>query len=249
MKKTIAEIKELFQSGDMPRGVDFEDLIDTLHDEVVGTTIYQTNLGAMIQNSATAVNGFTVLAVYEVGSGVDIVPTMSSNILPNGEASTTAGEAAAAYLALDGNASTYWRHSALPCFLQYKFDTPKAVAYYTLLETSRQDLVATAWTFEGSNNGSTWTVLDSRSNITNWTGLNTFTVTLPQVFLYYRLNFTDKSGSNIDITAWAMYTTGTYNVLTPGIDYSLSRAVDIGSTSITIKRLKASTAVMVVDYI
>ncbi len=54
------------------------------------------------------------------------------------------------------------------------------------------------WTFEGSNNDSTWTVLDTQVNQT-WSATSTvrdFPINNSTPYLYYRLNITANNGYN-----------------------------------------------------
>jgi hypothetical protein len=69
----------------------------------------------------------------------------------------------------------------------------------------------TAWTFDGSNDGSVWTALDTRSglDITNkGSGWSSY-VFNTTAYSYYRLNFTAGSGY---VRNWRMYETGTNNI-------------------------------------
>lgn len=86
-----------------------------------------------------------------------------SNIATGGTASassTTGGNVAAN--AFDGNASTYWQSAALAAQLQYQLTSAQGVQEYKV--TARNDAsyaqVPGQWTFEGSNDGATWTILD-----------------------------------------------------------------------------------------
>ena len=52
------------------------------------------------------------------------------------------------------------------------------------------------WTFEGSNDGSAWTTLETRTGVT-WSTVGevkTFTFANVTAYLYYRINFTDNNG-------------------------------------------------------
>jgi hypothetical protein len=56
----------------------------------------------------------------------------------------------------------------------------------------------TAWTFEGSNDASNWTVLDTRSGITGWVGgdIRGFSFSNANAYLYYRLNVSATGGGS-----------------------------------------------------
>ncbi|MNM76794.1 N-acetylneuraminate epimerase [compost metagenome] len=54
-----------------------------------------------------------------------------------------------------------------------------------------------SWTFEGSNNSSNWTILDSQNNYTEWNqGENVFTFNNDKSFKYYRINITKNNGAS-----------------------------------------------------
>ena len=59
--------------------------------------------------------------------------------------------------------------------------------------------VPTAWTLQGSNDGSTWTTLDTQSSITGWTQWQTniyFIAANTVAYTYYRLNITANNGDS-----------------------------------------------------
>lgn len=67
-----------------------------------------------------------------------------------------------------------------------------------------------SWTFEGSNDGSTWTVLDTRTNLNQETwwrwGERFFPVASPASYLYYRLNITANYGDGyMGVSNLALY--------------------------------------------
>ena len=67
------------------------------------------------------------------------------------------------------------------------------------------------WTFQGSNNGSAWTTLDSRSNEDFSTRLlrREFTFTNSTSYSYYRLSMTNNSGTILQLAEWEIYGTTT----------------------------------------
>ncbi|QSF43566.1 discoidin domain-containing protein [Paenibacillus tianjinensis] len=101
-----------------------------------------------------------------------------------------------AWKAFDGLGSgTIWSTSNA-FWLRYKFAEPKKIGKYSIL--THVDPIPTAWTFEGSNDGNSWTVLDTRSgNVkgANSTDFKTFTISNPQKFSQYRINVTSTNGS------------------------------------------------------
>lgn len=51
------------------------------------------------------------------------------------------------------------------------------------------------WTFEGSNNGSSWTTLDTRTAQTGWTVTRNFTFSNTTAYRYYRINISANNGA------------------------------------------------------
>jgi len=68
------------------------------------------------------------------------------------------------------------------------------------------------WTFEGSNNNSSWTTLDTRTNSTGWASPETRTFTFSNTtgYRYYRLNVSaNDGGTQLFINALQMFETST----------------------------------------
>ncbi|ACT00431.1 discoidin domain-containing protein [Paenibacillus sp. JDR-2] len=117
--------------------------------------------------------------------------TASSTSSPSGEEKEKA---------FDQNTSTKWLITTSTGWIQYKFATgvSQAVKSYTI--TSANDVPTRDpknWTLQGSNNGTTWTTLDTRTNETfaNRFQTNTYTFTNTTSYSYYRLNITANSGA------------------------------------------------------
>ncbi len=103
--------------------------------------------------------------------------------------------------AFDGNTTSEWvSNNALPAWLQYDLGTgnSKRVGKYSIYyeHPSSYDHSPSQWTFEASNDGNTWTVLDTQ-NGQGWTidGWKGFPITNTAYYRYYRLNITDNKGS------------------------------------------------------
>ncbi|MBN1412943.1 MAG: carbohydrate-binding protein, partial [Spirochaetales bacterium] len=74
------------------------------------------------------------------------------------------------------------------------------------------------WTLQGSNNGSTWTTLDSRNgeDFPNRFQVREFSFSNSTGYSYYRLNMTNNSGTILQLAEWELYgTTGTAATSTP----------------------------------
>ncbi|PIH59771.1 discoidin domain-containing protein [Paenibacillus sp. LK1] len=79
--------------------------------------------------------------------------------------------------------------------------TPQYVTDYALhvrnqMGTSIPSQMAKNWTFEGSNDGTNWTVLDTQVNVTGWVAAErrSFKLSKPVTYRHYRLNVTDNNG-------------------------------------------------------
>jgi hypothetical protein len=100
---------------------------------------------------------------------------------------------------IDNNKSTkYYRSGRNVLWVQYKSSVPAIVVKYTL--TSANDVPGRdprTWNLQGSDNGSDWTTLDTRTDEVFasrfLTKTYTFTNTTP--YLYYRLNITNNSAN------------------------------------------------------
>lgn len=133
------------------------------------------------------------------GYGSDTIPDMSSNTAPSGVASassTYVGGAWAAYRAMDNASSSRWcAKVVVPAWLKYAFDSgvTKTARKYTIRgnPSGQEGKNPKSWTFQGSNNGSSWTTLDTQSNIAFSAGqLRSFAFSNSTAYRYYRLYIT-----------------------------------------------------------
>lgn len=138
-------------------------------------------------------------------NGANLIPNMTSNTLPNGEAfgdSVLNTSLYQYYYAFNNNdAQSFVSNStSFPHHIGYKFDVPTTIGGYTLRSRNfdANDLTAMVknWTFEGSNNKTDWTILDTRQD-EKWIekGKNkTFVLPKPVTYMYYRINGTANNG-------------------------------------------------------
>lgn len=173
-------------------------------------------------------NGYTVtidadVNVNQLRSGSNngqlpnmIVPVMTSNTTPSGVASASFNNTTA-FNAFNGVGWTTG-NTTVPYTLTYQFDTPKIIKRFRIVALYNSG--PNAFTFEGSNDGSTWTSLGS------FTGSNSSpAITISPVlanttaYLYYRINVTTKHGAlnttiyNFDMTESSAVTNGTTSTL------------------------------------
>lgn len=166
-----------------------------------------------------------------------LIPAMTSNTAPSGiaSASTTAPTSGATdpWLAFSGirNFSpddpsrypNYWESETYPTttpqWIQYQFPEAKYVTsyqisgvYYDSSNPKSCSIGPKSWTFQGSNDGSTWDNLDAHTNY-DWSAYTNctsdpvvFTISAPGTYAYYRLWVTQSNGTgNVLISEFQMF--------------------------------------------
>lgn len=137
---------------------------------------------------------------------IDQVPAMISTTEPVGQVlfSTqfnTGSEAA--FRAFDANINTRWTTTSgnTTGFIGYDFgvDNPKIITHYSIRSSHVADNMPRSpkgWVFEGSNNGSSWTVLDTKANQSAWaiSERRVFATTNTTSYRYYRIRITANQG-------------------------------------------------------
>ncbi len=124
----------------------------------------------------------------------DIAPIMTSNTSPSGICSASVN-AATAWNAFDNNGSTSWSSTGTTGWISYQTITPNIARGYHIYTATNTTTTPRNWTFEGSNDGSAWTILDTRTSIAPST--NSWASYIPTTtgsFTYYRLNVTAVNG-------------------------------------------------------
>lgn len=126
--------------------------------------------------------------------GSNLAPVMTNNNAPSPYVVSADTEYDQYYYmawkALDSNgASTYWASASVGGTRWWKidFNTPVIIGAYKLWAGAGYYL--RAWTFEGSNNGSSWTVLDTRSEQI-YIESNIYTFLNSTSYRYYRFLIT-----------------------------------------------------------
>lgn len=126
-------------------------------------------------------------------------PAQTAASAPTGYvASASSDNGNSAWRAFDQNSTTtFWEagSSALPQWLKRQFDSTRTATAYSINVTDLSSgQKPTAWTFEGSNDNSTWRVLDTRTG-QSLSGNTSFSIENPGGFIYYRLNITASGGA------------------------------------------------------
>lgn len=153
-------------------------------------------------NFTITINGtYTVQTIRNTASPVLVpniaTPAMTSNVTPSGTAfASSVNGVNSAWLAFnqDGLGTTFWQSGvANTGILGYQFPSGKVIKRYCVKAiTTTTPSIPTAWTFQGSNDGTTYTTLETVTaagiplggNYTSGILANTTSYT------YYRLNIT-----------------------------------------------------------
>lgn len=125
------------------------------------------------------------------------VPSMV-NVATGGTANDSAGNATNAKRAFDLNTYSQWFYTGVTGWLQYDLGHPERVLRYSVNSTPDANLMARDpkdWQFQGSNDGSNWTTLDTQSNKKRGELLS-YPVASPAAYRYYRLNITANNGDS-----------------------------------------------------
>lgn len=164
---------------------------------------------------------------------VSAIPTMTSDTTPSGSVTTNSIDAVALpHYAFDDDDNTLYRGYGVvvsnvdptyvtPVWIAYEFPQPTTILRYSLMvQGFGAGYPPHTWLFQGSNDGSGWTTLDSQSAVTGWVDgtANNYDIASPGLYLHYRLYATVASaiGAGPDgglylawnyINAFKMFTT------------------------------------------
>ncbi|WP_213865970.1 tandem-95 repeat protein, partial [Vibrio crassostreae] len=99
-----------------------------------------------------------------------------------------------------------------------------------------------AWTFEGSDDGVNWNVLDTRANEDNWGSAETrsYTLNQPESYRYFRFNITENNGDAVWVgfDGFQMYTMITVDESDVNHDFDvLANDVNLDGDPLTITSL------------
>lgn len=118
-----------------------------------------------------------------------------------------------AWQAFDFSNTSMWISAVFqtPAWIGYQWADGRArtATAYAITFVNGTSLATRApkdWTLQGSNNGSTWTVVDTRSNQTGWGGSTRrgYTIQSPGAYTRYRLNVTDDNDSRAGVVVVSM---------------------------------------------
>ncbi|TWR27185.1 hypothetical protein FPZ42_09155 [Mucilaginibacter achroorhodeus] len=152
----------------------------------------------------TALDGGTTTTTAPSGADLtDYSGTLSAQYQtgsPSGEEYT---------MLIDNNTATKYLTQHASGWVQFKPNVAATVVKYTI--TSANDVPARDpknWTLQGSNNGTTWTTLDTKTNQSFASRFlkQTYTISNTTSYAYYRLNVTSvQSGSILQFSEWELF--------------------------------------------
>lgn len=135
----------------------------------------------------------------------NLIPIMTSNTVPSGIASAsnflTDDPPWEAFDGIFNTGTEVWTTNAnvTTGWLAYEFSEPKIISKYSIYgKINNPTQSPRNWTFEGSNDGVTWIVLDTRTNQTTWTNNvpNEYEISNTTQYKRYRINITANNGSS-----------------------------------------------------
>ena len=159
---------------------------------------------------------YTVSAANAAGASADSAEDSATpvrplvNVATGGSATDSANNPANASRAFDLNSASQWFYSGVQGWLRYDLGHNETVQRYTVV--SSYDKIPRDpkdWQFQGSNDGVTWTTLDTQSNqaFAKRLEMKSYTVASPSAYRYYRLNITANNGdtSFTDLAEFGLY--------------------------------------------
>jgi hypothetical protein len=103
---------------------------------------------------------FVVLFGLEINTTAYATDYVKVSVGGTASASSVYSSSYAASYAFDGSLSTYWCSASLAggviAWLRYQLSSPRCVDIYRIYPASTNYYFPKSWTFQGSNNGSTW---------------------------------------------------------------------------------------------
>ena len=146
-------------------------------------------------NFTITINGpYTVQTIRSTASPVLVpniaTPAMTSNVTPSGTAFASSTSAGAPWQAFnqDGLTTTFWQsNTANTGILGYQFTSGKVIRRYATKVGSTG--LPTAWTFQGSNDGTTYTTLETVTGAPA-TAYTSGILANTTSYTYYRINIT-----------------------------------------------------------
>ncbi len=113
----------------------------------------------------------------------------------SGATITSSSELSASYLddyAFDGDTGTRWLGDGNSHWIQIQLASAQTIIHYSLDQTTMGTAAADTAILKGSNNGSTFTTLDTRTGLAGAEVVHDFEIQSPGSYSYYRLELTSS---------------------------------------------------------
>lgn len=197
---------------------------------IVSLTVSAADLAAMAGGGSAlsvAVPSTPAAGSVQLYALAPMIPQMTGYTTPSGTASASSeytGDspnhhlawAAFAALSLNPNFLGWLTSFSSTGWLQYQFGSAKTALVYTIepwwIDTWN-GRVPTAWTFKGSNDGSSWTTLDTQSvhsGVWQTSTPRAFVIASPGSYAYYRLDISANNGNTfVGVHKLQLYGVGT----------------------------------------
>ena len=169
-----------------------------------GATSLLADTSGLTKITTEATTSDNAIRFYNPTGRDDLTPPMTSNTVPSGivTCNSIRGASEDCFEAFDNDLSTQWHNNGpevAPYFIQYQFPSGQMINKYSL-QTNGSFSYAwwTNWSLQGSNNGSTWTVLDTRSGVDAIVDANkhTFRFTNNTSYTYYKFVINNTTGDS-----------------------------------------------------
>jgi len=157
-----------------------------------------------------------------------LLPALMVNLAFSGTSSAFANSGAGVQgsdQAFDRDPGTKWYGSASTGWIQYDFGAGNAqvVKRYTINSADVPARDPKSWNFLGSQDGITWTTLDSQSNqsFADWFRVNTYNIGNTTAYRYYQLQITANNGDTAAVQLSELGLWGDSGHTIPNGSYSL----------------------------
>lgn len=189
---------------------------------------------------------------FQLTTGLQSGPTTTIGVSQATISASSTASTRYAYLAMNGvgqvGTANYWQSSVVTptsAYLQlYQGSNfPKQqLIYYTLTcaINSSQSLMPTAWAVQGSNDGTNWTILDTRTDESGWSVNERRSYTLSaasEPYSYFRLDMTQTASGNTFycVGDWGLYGISETDVVGFGEDATVGLYLDVTTKTLRVR--------------
>jgi len=174
--------------------------------QVFITVLAEDYTAGQVQNGLPATPAAGNATLFSL---VDLLPVMTTSSAPAGYvASASSSYSGTPYpyvltAARPSTASGWLTNNTSTGWVQFQLPVAKVAKYYDFIgwfNDTWNGRIPTAWQFQGSNDGTTWTTLDTQSgqaayNGVAWSTIGYSCASNTTAYLYYRINVTANNGN------------------------------------------------------